>query len=820
MSTTGILPDLIWDNPERPAPGTGWQGIDHVSLNTSPPPGSDFVASLTLSLFDVLNVTDYDVTVTGPQTLAFQLVAGGATPQLHFAELGGRGTYFVKLTAISPFAVPVHPFFALASFAFTIDCETADCQPTATTAAAARVEQPAPVVDLQTKDFDGFLQLLAARVRVQNQDWADLSSASLEAVLVEMLAHQGDMLSYYQDRIGNEAFLDTASQRFSLRQHGLLLGYQLFDGAAATTVLSFTAAQALVVPSGFAVRMPSRVDEAPVIFSVIADTPIDPARNAANLQPAQWPQAFSAQVPQGATSMLLLGHLDPVIDAGTIIALVLPGTTTQIRTLTRVELTSEPGWVADPNVPLGADPADITRIHWDVPLDFPLRVWDATLGASPLEIHANLVNAQHGAWRLARLVRDATTRDDTQPDIQLTPQSAVATLSPLAVPPFDAPVPGQLRELRLLEGPVLFDRVEGTLVPAVQVTVNDQPWTRQDNLLLSQPFDHHFTTNADNDGRMWLGFGDGRRGQAIDLDLDLDNGIESARLHGEDASLRVRYRIGQPAAGNVDIGKITEIVPGQTIEGANTADITGVTNIQPATGGQTPETLDHARLAIPASLRHGDIQRAVTLDDYATLAQLADPRVARATARSLGGPFGTVLVLVDPEGEAALDDDLRGVVQQFLEQGRMVGREVLVRGADSVPLDVSLAICPQPGFDLAAVKEAVLAALRPGTADHPGFFHPDRLTFGQDVALGDVLAAVQAVPGVLAAKALVFCRLRSLVSEVLPRIVLGITEVARNDADDTDPDNGRLVVLVAGLDDFDITLFNVAQTDEARGART
>jgi hypothetical protein len=37
--------------------------------------------------------------------------------------------------------------------------------------------------------------------------------------LVELLAYVGDQLSYYQDAVANEAYLETARQRISVKRH-------------------------------------------------------------------------------------------------------------------------------------------------------------------------------------------------------------------------------------------------------------------------------------------------------------------------------------------------------------------------------------------------------------------------------------------------------------------------------------------------------------------------------------------------------------------------------------------------------------------------
>jgi predicted phage baseplate assembly protein len=293
--------------------------------------------------------------------------------------------------------------------------------------------------------------------------------------------------------------------------------------------------------------------------------------------------------------------------------------------------------------------------------------------------------------------------------------------------------------------------------------------------------------------------------------VSLELGTAKLRSGSE---LHVQYRIGPPLAGNIDVGTLIAIPPGQDVDDLDR--ITGVKNIMPGTGGREPESLDAARLAIPDSLRKGDLQRAVTLEDYALLAENSDPRVARAVAKEIGEPFNTVLVLVDPKDDAVLDDELKRTLELALDRGRMVGREVLVRPADNVPLDVEIVVCALENFKKDDVKQAVLDALRPGDPERPGFFHPNRLNFGDDVELGDLIAETQRVPGVLGLKVTKFKRLLGLGPEILQRIGLGTTEVARLDADETHPENGKLVVKVGGLDPLPDDVLEVAQSDDLR----
>ncbi|MEF9605419.1 hypothetical protein O4J55_25060, partial [Paracoccus sp. PXZ] len=58
-------------------------------------------------------------------------------------------------------------------------------------------------------------------------NWAGTNPASTEAMLVELLAHHAEMLSLHQDRVAQEAFIDTARERLSLNRHAAALGLAL-----------------------------------------------------------------------------------------------------------------------------------------------------------------------------------------------------------------------------------------------------------------------------------------------------------------------------------------------------------------------------------------------------------------------------------------------------------------------------------------------------------------------------------------------------------------------------------------------------------------
>jgi hypothetical protein len=81
------------------------------------------------------------------------------------------------------------------------------------------------------------------------------------------------VLTFYQERIANEGFLRTATERLSVLQLARAIGYELKPGVAASTYLAFTlddsaAAQSEVtIPAGTQVQsIPVKKGELPQTF--------------------------------------------------------------------------------------------------------------------------------------------------------------------------------------------------------------------------------------------------------------------------------------------------------------------------------------------------------------------------------------------------------------------------------------------------------------------------------------------------------------------------------------------------------------------------
>lgn len=79
---------------------------------------------------------------------------------------------------------------------------------------------------------------------LKTRDEDDYSIALLDASAVML-----DILTFYQERLANESYLRTATQRYSLTQLSRLIGYQPSPGVSASTYLAFTLSSAPGLPA-------------------------------------------------------------------------------------------------------------------------------------------------------------------------------------------------------------------------------------------------------------------------------------------------------------------------------------------------------------------------------------------------------------------------------------------------------------------------------------------------------------------------------------------------------------------------------------------
>ena len=162
---------------------------------------------------------------------------------LRLARLDEEG----EPTALAPEGFD--PRYAQVRFGFKASCPSnLDCAPVDACAPTPRTE---PEIDYLAKDYASFRQLILDRLAVIMPGWTERHVPDIGIALVELLAYVGDYLSYYQDAVATEAYLNTARRRISVRRHARLVDYQLHEGTNARawihiwTALDFVGDQAL-----------------------------------------------------------------------------------------------------------------------------------------------------------------------------------------------------------------------------------------------------------------------------------------------------------------------------------------------------------------------------------------------------------------------------------------------------------------------------------------------------------------------------------------------------------------------------------------------
>jgi hypothetical protein len=103
-------------------------------------------------------------------------------------------------------------------------------------------------------------------------NWREGTNGDYLTMLVELWAYLADVLTFYQERIANEAFLPTATQRDSLLRLSRLIDYRPSPGAGANALLAFTVEKdrTVAVPVGFRVGSKAAAGKPAAVFETDA----------------------------------------------------------------------------------------------------------------------------------------------------------------------------------------------------------------------------------------------------------------------------------------------------------------------------------------------------------------------------------------------------------------------------------------------------------------------------------------------------------------------------------------------------------------------
>lgn len=136
-------------------------------------------------------------------------------------------------------------------------------------------------IDYTSRDYWSLRQDMIDAVRARVPDWAGENSSDLILVILEAVAFMGDILSYYTDRVANEAFLPTAQGRQSLLNIAETYGYSPAGPSRAAVAVRFaqefdSGAGEATIPAGTVLRGTYSLNgtDTEVAFETIEDVTI------------------------------------------------------------------------------------------------------------------------------------------------------------------------------------------------------------------------------------------------------------------------------------------------------------------------------------------------------------------------------------------------------------------------------------------------------------------------------------------------------------------------------------------------------------------
>ncbi|MDC8757003.1 putative baseplate assembly protein [Janthinobacterium fluminis] len=732
------------------------------------------------------------------------------------------------------------PRYACLDFRFRLDCAAdQDCrvQPDCPPAFA-----PAPEIDYLAKDYASLRQMMLDRMALTMPGWQERHVPDLGVTLVELLAYTADYLSYYQDAVATEAYLDTARQRISVRRHVRLIDYRMHEGCNArafvtldtdsdigplllvdcyfiTGFAALEAEQGRVLPHELLAKYPpqaydvfepvaaggaegirARAAHSTMHFYTWGDTECCLSRGATRASLIDGPQWSDDEAAPDAGRVLDLHAGDVLIfeevkgattgapadaDPARRHAVLLTSVTPALDQLFRQPVL-EIEWAAGDALPFSLCLSARLPAQYDC-----ARIADITVA------RGNVVLVDHGRRAppdplgpvLVRTELGECACEGSVIETSSVPQPFRPRLKHRALTyrvPFQ---PSASAQAMLAQDP--RQALPDLALAQRQAGAADAGWQARYDLLASGVGERHFVVEMDDERNAHLRFGDGELG----------------RQPAAGAVFDTRYRVGGGAAGNVGRDAITYMVyrPG-LIDGAALM----VRNPLPAQGGVEPEPLAEVKLFAPGAFRKQRL-RAVTAADYAELAQ-QNASIQRAAADlSWTGSWYEARVAVDPLGVETLVQPLREEIEAALQPYRRIGHDLAVVQARYVPISLTLHICVLAHYTRGEVRARLQQVL--GNRQLPngerGLFHPDRLSFGDGLHLSRIVAAAAGVEGVERVKVLRLQRLDvpddplAATPQLDPAIAegtlaLGPTEIAQLDNDPDFPENGALTLILGG----------------------
>jgi len=761
------------------------------------------------------NVSDTNrpnIEVTSVGTITFDTTLERAILDITVAEAGEFANYRLRIddpaASTTPFvASRIDPFFNDVQFSFKAGCD--DGQECLVPGPVCPVEpQPDFPIDYLARDFVSLRNALLDFAAQRYPQWTLPIEADAGGMLAEVMAALGDEFSYIQDRFAREAFLETATERRSLRKKARLLDFEIHDGRSPSTLVELTI-DTLGSQDSQSVVSGSRVwatteGGTPIAFEIglgLRDTQVfvvNQAWNAGDVSPpgSLTPYALDESqicLPIGATEMFVDGtilHGEQLFDTAGQLGRVL---------LLRTEPT-------DPSLPprrhfarLIEAPTPlvdalngnrpITRLRWGTVDALPFQI-----DQSIVQLSFNVLPVTAGLSQCARFVCDQPPEDSTLPPVVVTafdcddtidpkpePGPAVEREGPLPIlltPALAADVTTDAVTPNRDERPTIFlVGLPGTDTgglgflgqdlrdTAAEVEVTElffspsggesfgATWDWERSLIGADATTPVFTLE---DG-LWKRIIAFTRNGVVHVHQDYATGAGYSIRFGDGVfgptpprgqAFQVKYRLGPGAKGNVPAGAITAFtVPGHLRQ--MPLFVKAVRNPVEVTDGVDPESAQEIKQLVPEAFK-ADRLFAVTPDDYGDQAQKLDFVQRAHGTPSWTGSWLSMFVAADPIGSFDLTAPQKADLVAWMNCIRQTARDVIVTNPRPLIIDLKIDICVQPfayaSQVMAQVRE-VLTGSGGGRNTTP-FFSPDNFTFGMPLRRSALEAAIMRVSGV------------------------------------------------------------------------
>ena len=802
-----------------------WNGIDYIEVETNQ-------TELCVHFFGPVpkGLTPANVKIDGGRRITGIKVLSVDVEPSHDDELddclhivldrpGDFSPYTFCLVNLNSELRPrIDPRYACVDFSFKNDCPSdLDCEVNTN---CDDVERNIASGDISylAKDYASFKQLIYDRLALTLPDWRERHAPDLGVTLVEIMAYAADHLSYYQDAVATEAYLETARFRTSIRRHLRLIDYHLHEGLNARALVTVNVsaevplgssdfyfvttlgdrsleASGIVKPEALA-RLPSGSFEVfePIFGNNGSTITFRPECNTFAFY--TWGDQECC-LEKGATRATLVDPRAPPVEGHRAESLLLEGDILIFEEvigpktglpadarrdhrhavrLTKVETLIDALF----NVPL-------LEIEWSVEDALPFDLCLSAVTPSPecrriVDVSiatGNVVVVTHGGSQQDPL--GPVTGHDDVGDCACEGSIVEIISTPNQFRPHLAKAPLVYSDAIPASGSVvaLFTRdIESSTaqMSLLEVPSGDK-WTPSIDLMESTATDHEFVVECDENGLATLRFGDGTSG---------------ARP-ATGAAFTAQYRIGIPENGNVAAETITHLVlRSDSFSGVNFAP----RNPMPAAGSRRAQSVEEAKTVAPGLLKTRR-KRAITASDYAEIAERNKKLQGAAAELRWTGSWREADVSIDPLHTEVPPRVLLDEVFKDLMRYRRMGHDLAVTPAHYIPLQLELMVCVKAHHPQSAVLAKIKKSFKSGGG---GFFDPDKLVFGGGIRVSAIIGIAMSIEGVETVKITKLNRQGSKDQAALDTGILPLSafEIGRLDNDPNFPEHGILKIKLAG----------------------